>query len=43
MIDNKQKVLLDNDLAGLYNVKVKQLKRAVRRNTEKFLSDLCLH
>lgn len=28
----QQKVMLDNDLAELYNVETKQLKRQVRRN-----------
>jgi hypothetical protein len=34
-----QKVLLDSDLAELYDVEVKQLKRQVRRNTERFPAD----
>lgn len=38
MIRN-EKVLLDKDLAELYKVEVKQLKRAVRRNRERFPSD----
>ncbi len=31
-----QKVMLDSDLAGLYGVETKQLKRQVRRNIERF-------
>jgi hypothetical protein len=31
-----QKVMLDFDLAGLYGVETAQLKRAVRRNIERF-------
>src|ERR1051325_6128675 len=34
-----QKVLLDKDLAGLYGVETKSLKRAVRRNIDRFPSD----
>lgn len=34
-----EKVLLDKDLAELYGVEVKQLKRAVKRNLERFPSD----
>jgi hypothetical protein len=34
-----QKVMLDVDLASLYGVAVKQLKRAVRRNRERFPDD----
>jgi hypothetical protein len=33
------RVLLDRDLAALYQVDTKTLKRAVRRNTERFPSD----
>jgi phage regulator Rha-like protein len=33
------KVMLDNDLAELYGVEVKQLKRQVRRNIDRFPSD----
>jgi hypothetical protein len=35
----KTKVMLDMDLAELYGVETKQLKRAVRRNIEKFPPD----
>ena len=35
----QQKVMLDNDLAELYNVETKQLKRQVRRNIERFPED----
>ena len=34
-----QKVMLDMDLAALYGVETKQLKRAVRRNMERFPHD----
>ena len=34
-----QKVMLDKDLAILYNVETKQLKRQVRRNMERFPED----
>jgi hypothetical protein len=33
------KVILDRDLAELYKVDTKQLKRAVRRNIERFPED----
>jgi hypothetical protein len=35
----REKVLLDRDLAELYGVETKQLKRAVRRNIKRFPSD----
>ena len=34
-----QKVMLDRDLAELYDVETKQLKRAVRRNANRFPDD----
>ncbi|MFM7022250.1 MAG: ORF6N domain-containing protein [Flavobacteriales bacterium] len=34
-----QKVMLDNDLAALYDVETMQLKRQVRRNIERFPKD----
>ena len=34
-----EKVILDRDLADLYQVETKQLKRAVRRNMERFPED----
>jgi len=34
-----QKVMLDNDLAELYQLETKQLKRQVRRNPERFPED----
>jgi|TARA_B110000967_G_C18758888_1_gene496782 hypothetical protein len=34
-----QKVMLDKDLAELYQVETKQLKRQVRRNSERFPED----
>lgn len=34
-----QKVMLDSDLAALYEVETKQLKRQVRRNAERFPED----
>jgi len=33
------KVILDSDLADLYDVEVKQLKRQVRRNIDRFPAD----
>ena len=38
-IIRQQKVMLDNDLAELYVVETKQLKRQVRRNIERFPED----
>ena len=35
----KEKVLLDQDLAEMYGVETKQLKRAVRRNIDRFPDD----
>ena len=35
----KEKVLLDSDLADLYGVETKQLKRAVKRNIDSFPDD----
>ena len=35
----EQKVMLDSDLAELYGVETKMLKRAVRRNIERFPDD----
>ena len=37
-----QKVMLDSDLAELYEVETKALKRAVRRNIERFPHDFIL-
>jgi hypothetical protein len=37
-----RKVMLDFDLAEMYTVETKQLKRQVKRNTERFLKILCL-
>jgi len=34
-----QKVMLDTDLAALYGVEAKQLKRAVKRNIDRFPKD----
>ena len=34
-----QKIMLDSDLAELYGVEVKQLKRQVRRNSDRFPTD----
>ena len=36
------KVLLDSDLAQMYGVETKQLKRAVRRNNKRFPRDFML-
>ena len=35
-----KKVMLDRDLAELYNIEIKQLKRAVRRNINRFPEDV---
>lgn len=35
----EQKVMLDSDLAVLYEVETKQLKRQVRRNVDRFPDD----
>lgn len=37
------RVMLDFHLAGLYNVKTKVLKQAVKRNIQRFPSALCLN
>ena len=34
-----QKVMLDNDLADLYDIETKRLKEAVRRNIDRFPED----
>ena len=39
MVIRGEKVMIDQDLAGLYAVETKQLKRAVRRNLDRFPSD----
>jgi hypothetical protein len=36
-----QKVILDSDLSHIYGVATKALNQAVKRNVEKFPSDLC--
>jgi phage regulator Rha-like protein len=41
-IIRKQKVMLDRDLAELYGVETKNLKRAVKRNIDRFPSDFML-
>lgn len=38
----EQKVMLDTDLAALYEVETKQLKRQVRRNAERFPDDFMI-
>ena len=38
-IIRKQKVMIDNDLAGLYHIETKTLKRAVKRNPDRFPKD----
>ena len=38
-----QRVMLDFDLADMYETETKRLKEAVRRNIERFPSDLCLN
>ena len=37
-----QKVMIDRDIAELYDVETKVLKQAVKRNIEIFLNILCL-
>jgi hypothetical protein len=37
-----KKVMLERDLADLYEVETKQLKRAVRRNIDRFPGDFML-
>ncbi len=37
-----QKVMLDKDLAELYDVEVKVLNQAVKRNVDRFPKTLCL-
>jgi hypothetical protein len=37
------RVMLDADLAELYGVETKALKRAVKRNIARFPADLCLN
>ena len=39
LIVRGKKVMLDKDLAELYQVETKQLKRHVKRNTERFPED----
>lgn len=39
MLIRGQKVMLDNDLAALYEVETKALNRAVKRNRERFPND----
>jgi hypothetical protein len=38
-----QKVMLDYDLALLYETETKRLKETVRRNINRFPKDLCLN
>jgi hypothetical protein len=37
-----QKIILDRDLSELYGVETKQLKRAVRRNLDRFPDDFMI-
>jgi hypothetical protein len=39
LIIRRQKVMIDRDLAELYGIETKQLKRAVRRNRKRFPED----
>jgi hypothetical protein len=39
LVIRRQKVLLDSDLAALYQVETKALNRAVRRNIDRFPED----
>lgn len=36
-----QKVMLDSDLAGLYQVETRRLNEQVKRNFSRFPADLC--
>jgi len=38
-----QKVMLDSDLALLYEIETRILKQSVRRNINRFPEDLCLN
>jgi hypothetical protein len=38
-----QKVMLDRDLAEMYNVETRSLKQAVKRNPERFPADFMFH
>lgn len=38
----RQRVMLDFDLAELYGIETKYLKRSVKNNIRRFPSDLCL-
>lgn len=37
-----ERVILDSDLAGIYDVPVKALNQAVKRNTDRFPEDFAL-
>ena len=39
LLIRNQKVMIDSDLARLYGVETKQLKRQVRRNFDRFPDD----
>ena len=39
LLIRSRKVMIDSDLAELYGVETKQLKRAVRRNIDRFPED----
>jgi ORF6N domain len=39
LVIRNEKVMIDRDLAELYGVETKQLKRAVRRNIDRFPAD----
>lgn len=39
----RQKVMLDKDLAMLYNVETFNLNKAVKRNIDRFPSDFMFH
>jgi len=41
LIIRSEKVMLDADLANLYEVETKQLVRAMKRNIDRFLTILC--
>jgi hypothetical protein len=40
-IIREQKVMLDRDLANIYDVSVKRINEAIKRNQEKFPDDFC--
>jgi hypothetical protein len=41
LVIRREKVMLDSDLAALYGVTTGNLNKAVKRNAERFPTDLC--